>query len=117
MAIGGIIIMGASSSGGAMGFALAATGVGGLLVALGLVVLLLAVLLIWGGIWAVTGRSYLLLLITASIFGALSLLVLIGGLSDNGNPVASIVGLLACAAIVVLLAGQPSRSWFALKHR
>jgi hypothetical protein len=117
MAIGGIVAIGASRSADSAGGILGVSGLGGVVVAVGLVFLLLAALMIWGGIWAVMGKSYLLLLITACVFGVLSLISLIQTLSNGGNPAAGILGMVICAVIVVLLASQPSRNWFAEQKR
>ncbi|MGI8416797.1 MAG: hypothetical protein ACR2P2_11460 [Nakamurella sp.] len=117
LAVGGIALIGASQTASAAGSFAGISGLGGLVVAVGVMLLLIAALLIWGGVWAVNGRSYLLLMITACVLGVLALISLIQSLSHNDNVTGPIIGVIACAAIVALLAPAGTRAWFAAKHR
>lgn len=117
LAIGGAVIIGASKTADSDGNFLGLNGLAGIVVAVGVILILVAALLIWGGVWAVNGKSYLLLLISASVIGALALIGLIENLSNGYDPTGGIVGAIACAVVVALLASSQSRSWFASKHR
>jgi hypothetical protein len=92
------------------------------------VVILLAVLMaawtaatIWGSVWALTGRSRVLLLVAGSIALAFTLLGFLGSLGDSGNSGAggiiwSLLLLAGALAIVILLSRRPAADFFAA-HR
>jgi hypothetical protein len=98
-------------------FADAAAGVAFLL---GLLALAWTALLIWGSVWALTGRSRVLLLVGGSIalfFTAIGLLGSLGSdTSSGGDVVVNLLLFLGALAIVVLLSLSPSAQFFAA-HR
>jgi hypothetical protein len=76
---------------------------------------------IWGSVWALTGRSRVLLIVAGSIAVAVTLLGLLGSLADAGSSGAggilwSLLMFLAALAIVVLLSMKPAAQFFAA-HR
>lgn len=78
------------------------------------------VVTIWGSVWALTGRSRVMLLVGGSIAVAFTLLGFLGSLGDSssggGNIVFNLLFLLGAVAIVVLLSLKPSADFFAA-HR
>ncbi len=97
-------------------FADAAVGVA---VVLGLLALAWTVLLIWGSVWALSGRSRVLLLVGGSIALFFTGLGLLGSLADTtsgGDIVVNLLLFLGALAIVVLLSLRPSADFFAA-HR
>jgi hypothetical protein len=95
----------------------------GLLVALGVVALIWTVLMIWGAVRALTGRSRVLLLVGGAIAVAVTALLLVGVLSGvstggagGGEVVFALLLFLAALAIVVLLCLRPAAQYFAA-HR
>ncbi|MGX5653148.1 hypothetical protein ACWKWC_00035 [Geodermatophilus nigrescens] len=103
------------------GFGAVAGAVGGVILVFGLVVLIWTVVMIWGSVWALSGRSRVMLLVGGSIALAFTLLGLIGNLSDAdtagaGGIITSLLFFLAALAIVVLLSLKPAAAFFAA-HR
>jgi hypothetical protein len=94
--------------------------VGGVLIVVGLLILAWTVVMIWGSVWALSGRSRVLLLVGGSIGLAFTLLGFLGSLGDDtaggGNVVLNLLFLLGALAIVVLLSLKPSADFFAA-HR
>jgi|tagenome__1003787_1003787.scaffolds.fasta_scaffold20894608_3 hypothetical protein len=92
----------------------------GVLVFFGVLALAWTVLMIWGSVWALTGRSRVMLLVGGSIalaftvFGFLSSAGNSG--SNGGGIVVSLLFVLAALAIVVLLSMRPAANFFAA-HR
>ncbi|MGY1803536.1 hypothetical protein ACI78T_09650 [Blastococcus sp. SYSU D00922] len=93
------------------------------------VVILFAVLMavwttatIWGSVWALTGRSRVLLLVAGSIALAFTLLGFLSSLADSGNSggaggvIWSLLLLAGSLAIVILLSRRPAADFFAA-HR
>jgi hypothetical protein len=123
-----LIIGGAAASGVAnsteqdiLGLGEFAGAVGGVLITFGVVALLWTVVMIWGSVWALTGRSRVMLLVGGAIALAFTLLGFFSNLSDNTNRSAgsvffSLLLLAAALAIVVLLSMKPAASFFAA-HR
>ena len=77
--------------------------------------------IIWGSVWALTGRSRVLLIVTGSIALAVTLLGLLGSVADADNSGAggilwSLLLFLAALAIVILLSMKPAAQFFAA-HR
>jgi hypothetical protein len=77
--------------------------------------------MIWGSVWALTGRSRVVLLVGGSIALAFTLFGLIGNLADAetagvGGVITSLLFFLAALAIVVLLSMKPAAAFFAA-HR
>ena len=116
----------ASGAGGGLdeeipGFGAVAGAVGGVILVFGLLVLVWTVLTIWGSVWALTGRSRVLLIVAGSIALAFTGLGLIGNLADadNAGPggiLTSLLFFLGALAIVVLLSLKPAAAFFAA-HR
>jgi hypothetical protein len=95
----------------------------GLLVVMGVLALVWTVLMVWGSVRALTGRSRVLLLIGGSIavaVTALFLLAVLSGLATGevggGEVVFSLLLFLAALAIVVLLCLRPAAQFYAA-HR
>ena len=93
----------------------------GIFVFFGVLALIWTVLMIWGSVWALTGRSRVMLLVGGSIETACMLFGLLAAISDAGNSGASsliifLVFFLAALAIVVLLSLRPAAQFFAA-HR
>jgi hypothetical protein len=78
------------------------------------------VVMIWGSVWALSGRSRVMLLVGGSIAIAFTLLGFLGSLGDSssggGSVVFNLLFLLAAVAIVVLLCLKPAADFFAA-HR
>ncbi len=103
------------------GFGSVAGAIGGVLLVFGLLALVWTVIMIWGSVWALTGRSRVLLLVGGSIALVLTLIGLIGNLADAatagvGGIITSLLFFLAALAIVVLLSMKPAAAFFAA-HR
>jgi hypothetical protein len=119
-----LIIGGAAASGvdddELPGFGAVAGAVGGVLIVVGLLILAWTVVMIWGSIWALSGRSRVLLLVGGSIGLAFTLLGFLGSLGDDtqggGSVVLNLLFLLGALAIVVLLSLKPAADFFAA-HR
>jgi hypothetical protein len=90
------------------------------LIVFGIIALAWTVVMIWGSVWALTGRSRVMLIVGGSIALALTLIGFLGSLGDNnttgGGIVFNLLLLLAAIAIVVLLSLKPSADFFAA-HR
>jgi MFS family permease len=99
----------------------AAAGIGIGIVLVGLLALVWTVLMIWGSVWALTGRSRVLLLVGGSIAIAATLFSVIASAADNSTDQAAgvVMSLLffgASLAIVVLLCVRQATQFFAA-HR
>ena len=103
----------------------AAAGIGIGIVVVGLICLAWTVLMIWGSVWALTGRSRVLLLVGGSIAVVVTLIGVLGSLADSGagttsdttiGIVISLLFLAAAVAIVALLCLRPAAQFFAA-HR
>jgi hypothetical protein len=95
--------------------------VGGVLIAVGVLALGWTVVMIWGSVWALTGRSRVLLLVGGAIALGLTLLGFVANLGDTSNTTASgvfwnVLMLAAAIAIVVLLSLKPAADFYAA-HR
>jgi hypothetical protein len=122
------IIIGAVASGSSNaadervpGLGAFAGAIGGALIVVGVLALAWTVLMIWGSVWALTGRSRVLLLVGGSIalfFTGLSFFGNLGNAdrSGAGGIVLSLLFFLAALAIVVLLSLPPAAQFFAA-HR
>jgi hypothetical protein len=86
----------------------------------GVLALAWTVLMIWGAVWALTGRSRVLLLVAGSIAVFFTGLLFFGSLADSssnaGGIVLSLLFFLAALAIVVLLSLRPAAQFVAV-HR
>jgi hypothetical protein len=103
----------------------AATGVGVVLVVIGLLALAWTVLMIWGSVWALTGRSRVLLLVGGGIAVLVTLIGVLGTILDSTTAdavgsseyvvgiVLTLVFFLASLAIVVPLCLRPATEFFA----
>src|SRR5829696_5647046 len=90
----------------------------GIFVFIGILALAWTVLMIWGSVWALTGRSRVMLLVGGSIAVVLTLIGFLGSLSDTsssgaGGVIFQLLFLLAAVAIVVLLSMKPAANFFA----
>jgi hypothetical protein len=99
----------------------AAAGIGIGIVVVGLLALVWTVLMIWGSVWALTGRSRVLLLVGGSVAIAATLFSVIVSAADNSTDqaagvVVSLLSFFAAVAIVVLLCLRPATQFFAA-HR
>jgi hypothetical protein len=119
-----IFIIGGAAASGASGEDIPGLGeftgaVGGVLIGVGLVALAWTVVMIWGSVWALTGRSRVLLLVGGSIALAFTLfgfLANLSGQTQGGDIFWSLVFVLAALAIVVLLSMKSAANFFAA-HR
>ena len=100
------------------GFGSMAGAVGGALLVVGLLALAWTVLMIWGSVWALTGRSRVLLLVGGSVALVIAVVGVLGSLATSGlgDMVANLLFLLAAGAIVVLLVTRSAAQFFAA-HR
>ncbi|MET0765065.1 MAG: hypothetical protein ABWY29_09370 [Blastococcus sp.] len=102
------------------GFGAIAGAVGGVLIVFGIVALAWTVVMIWGSVWALSGRSRVMLLVGGSIALALTLFGFLGSLGDDttggGGIVFNLLLVVAALAIVVLLCLRPSADFFAAKR-
>ena len=120
--IGGAVASGAADSADEEipGFGAVAGAVGGVLIVVGLLALAWTVVMIWGSVWALSGRSRVMLLVGGSIALAFTLIGFLGSLGDDstggGGIVFNLLFLLAAVAIVVLLCLPPAAQFFAA-HR
>ncbi|MCF6743906.1 hypothetical protein E9529_06375 [Blastococcus sp. KM273128] len=113
----------ASGAGGGLdeeipGFGAVSGAIGGALIAVGVLALAWTVVMVWGSVWALTGRSRVLLLVGGSIALAFTTIGLLGSLVDgtSGDLVVNLLFWLAALAIVVLLSLRPATQFFAA-HR
>ncbi|MGY2064950.1 hypothetical protein [Blastococcus sp. SYSU DS0619] len=92
--------------------------VGGVFLVIGLLALIWTVVMIWGSVWALTGRSRVLLLVGGSIALAFTAFGFLGSLAEGGTAdlVVNLLFFLAALAIVVLLSMKPAAQFFAA-HR
>lgn len=92
----------------------------GVFVVIGLIALAWTVVTIWGSVWALTGRSRVMLLVTGSIAIAGTALTFLGALGGDeataGGIIFSLLLLVAAIAIVVLLSMKQSAAFYAA-HR
>ncbi len=98
----------------------AATGIFAIVVLIALLLGAWTVITIWGSVWALTGRSRVLLIVGGSIAIAFTLFGFLASISDDvsgaGDVVWSLLFLVAAIAIVVLLSVRSSATFFAM-HR
>ena len=91
-----------------------------MLIVVGLLALVWTVVMIWGSVWALSGRSRVMLLVGGSIGLAFTLIGFLGSVGDNnssgGGIVVNLLFLLAAVAIVVLLSLPPAAQFYAA-HR
>jgi hypothetical protein len=95
--------------------------IGGAIIVFGLLLLIWTVVMIWGSVWALTGRSRVMLLVGGSIALAFTLIGLLGNLADSGNTgagniITSLLFFVGALAIVVLLSMKPAAQFYAA-HR
>jgi hypothetical protein len=99
----------------------AASGILAVVVVLALLIGAWTVVTIWGAVWALNGRSRVLLIVAGSIAIAFTLLGFLGAIGDASNSgtggiVWSLLLFVAAVAMVVLLSMKPSADFFAA-HR
>jgi hypothetical protein len=117
----GAIASGASTSTSIPGLSAFAGAVGGILIVVAVLALAWTVVMIWGSVWALTGRSRVMLLVGGSIALALCAFSFFGALADLDNTSTSsiiwaLVTFLAALAIVVLLSVPAAGRWFAARR-
>ncbi len=93
----------------------------GVFVVFGIIALAWTVVMIWGSVWALTGRSRVMLIVGGAIAVAFTLLAFLGSLAEPGQGGAggvffNLLFLVAAVAIVVLLATRPAAQFYAA-HR
>jgi hypothetical protein len=103
------------------GFGALGGAIGGAIIVVGILMLIWTVVMIWGSVWALTGRSRVMLLVGGSIALAFTLIGLIGSLGDAdtagaGGILWSLILFLASLAIVVLLSVRNAGQFYAA-HR
>jgi hypothetical protein len=102
------------------GLGAVAGAVGGVLIVVGLFALAWTVVTIWGSVWALRGRSRVMLLVAGSIALVFTLIGFFGSIGSNdssgGGIFFQLLLLVAAAAIVVLLSLRPAAQFFAA-HR
>lgn len=112
---GGALLTGADDGWIGLGSELA-----GVLIVLGLIVAAIAVLMIWGSVLALTGRSRVVLIVGASLVAALGVLSLLGSLgyatTDASGILSQLIALMVSILIVVLLSLAPSAQYFATQQ-
>jgi hypothetical protein len=94
---------------------------GGALIVAGVLALIWTVLMIWGSVWALTGRSRVLLLVGGSIALAFTAFGFVGNLvtadrSGVGSIILSLLFFLAALAIVILLSVRAASQYFAAQR-
>ena len=99
----------------------AASGILAVVVVLALLIGAWTVVTIWGAVWALNGRSRVLLIVAGSIAIAFTLLGFLSAVADASNSgtggiVWSLLLFVAAVAMVVLLSMKPSANFFAA-HR
>jgi hypothetical protein len=93
----------------------------GVFIVFGVIALAWTIVMIWGSVWALTGRSRVMLLVGGSIAVVLTLLGLVGNLGNTnevgaGSIIWSLVFFIAALAIVILLSTKSSAAFYAA-HR
>jgi hypothetical protein len=123
-----LIVFGAAFSGASrsaeedvLGLGSLPAAMGGVLIVFGALALVWTVVMIWGSVWALTGRSRVMLLVGGSIGLAFTLLSFLANLSNSADATAggvfwNVLVLAAAIAIVVLLSMKPAADFYAA-HR
>ncbi len=113
--VGGSALVGQDDGGTGLAGALS-----GIFLVFALIALTVAVLLIWGSVLAITGRSRVLLIVGAALLAALGLISFFGSIgndaTDTGGIIGLLVGLAAALLILVFLSLAPAARYFAA-HR
>lgn len=122
-----LFFFGAAAAGGASsqlddeipGFGDLASAAAGVFVVFGILALAWTVLMIWGSVWALTGRSRVLQIVAGSISIAVTGIMFLGGVSnasDNGGAGGVVLGLVLLVVailIVVLVSNRAAGQFFA----
>lgn len=89
----------------------------GIIIVLALIFLVIAVIMIWGSVLALKGRSRVLLIVGASLLTAFGLISFFSSLgnsgTDAGGIVSQLIGLVMSILIIVLLSLGPASQYFA----
>jgi hypothetical protein len=123
----GLFFVGALASGASStsdlptGFRSLAGAIGGVLIVVAVLALAWTVVMIWGSVWALTGRSRVMLLVGGSVALAMTAFSFFGVLADlSNNSTSSVVWtlvlFLASLAVVVLLSLPAAGHWFAARR-
>jgi hypothetical protein len=119
--LAGAVVGGLSSSSDIPGLRSLGGGITGILVVFAVIALAWTVVMIWGSVWALTGRTRVMLLVGGSIALALTAFSFFGTLADlDNNSTSSVVWalvlFLASLAVVVLLSLPTAGHWFASRR-
>jgi len=117
----GAIASGVSSSSDIPGLSSLAGAVGGVLIVVAVLALAWTIVMIWGSVWALTGRTRVMLLVGGCVALALTAFGFFGSLANLGDQPASsvvwpLVFFLASLAVVVLLSVPTAGRWFATRR-
>jgi hypothetical protein len=113
----GAVATGASGNRDVPGLGSVFGAIGGAILVVGLLALAWTVVMIWGSVWALTGRSRVMLLVGGSIALAFTLAGLIGNLADSSSSIVwSLLFFLAALAIVILLSLKNAGAFFAARR-
>ena len=112
---GGGLLVSADDAGTGLGNALA-----GILVVMGLLIVTIAVIMIWGAVLALTGRSRVLLIVGASLLTAFGTIGLVSSLGNSnttsGGIIFQLTSLVITILIIVLLSLSPATEYFAARR-
>ena len=119
--LAGAVVGGLSSSSDIPGLRSLGGGITGILVVFAVIALAWTVVMIWGSVWALTGRTRVMLLVGGSIALALTAFSFFGTLADlDNNSTSSVVWALVLflmsLAVVVLLSVPTAGRWFAVRR-
>ncbi len=77
--------------------------------------ILVAILLIWGGVVALTGKNGQILVIGAGVYLLLDLISVIVSVSGNNFASSGLLGIVAPVLILVFMLNSASKAWFKSK--
>jgi len=77
--------------------------------------ILVAILLIWGGVVALTRKNGQILVIGAGVYLLLDLISVIVSVSDNNSASSRLLGVVAPVLILVFMLNPASKAWFKSK--
>jgi hypothetical protein len=117
----GAVASGTSAAGDIPGLGALAGAIGGILVVVAVLALAWTVVMIWGAVWALTGRSRVMLLVGGSVALAFTAVGLAGSLTElDSRPASSVVWplvlFLASLTVVVLLSVPTAGRWFGARR-
>ena len=77
--------------------------------------IIVAILLIWGGVVAITGKNGQLLVIGAAVYILLDIVSVIISLSSSGFGFTGVIGIIAPTLIAIFMLNPKSKAWFRSK--